>query len=45
MVDSWAEHLRQHGRLTKSDQEVERKMQAFHVGASPPRISHFIGES
>ena len=45
IVDSWAEHERQHGRLTKADREVEKRAQAFHVGASPPKISHLIAES
>ena len=45
IVDSWAEHLRQHARLTKADQEVEDRVQAFHMGAEPPKISHLIAES
>jgi hypothetical protein len=45
IVDSWAEHERQHGRLTKADREVEQRAQAFHQGASPPKISHLIAES
>jgi len=45
IVDSWAEHERQHGRLTKADREVEERAQAFHHGASPPKISHLIAES
>ncbi len=45
IVDSWAEHLRQHGRLTKADREVEDRVRAFHLGASPPKISHLIAES
>lgn len=44
VVDSWGEHARQHGRITKADREVEERMQAFHVGPSPPRISHLIAE-
>jgi len=45
IVDSWAEHLRQHGRLTKADRGVEDRVQAFHLGTSPPKISHFIAEA
>ena len=44
IVDSWAELLRQHGRLTKADREVEDRMTTFHIGASPPKISHLIAE-
>ena len=45
IVDSWAEHLRQHGRLTKADREVEDRVLAFHLGNSSPKISHLIAES
>jgi MFS family permease len=38
---SWAEHLRQHGgRLTGSDQEVERAAQAFADGS--PEVQHLL---
>ena len=42
VTDSWAEHLRQHERITAEDRELERRAQAFHVGGGPPRITHFI---
>ena len=42
IVDSWAEHERQHGRLTKADREVEECVQRFHLGKLPLKISHFI---
>jgi hypothetical protein len=44
IVDSWVEHARQHGRISKADRDVEARVQAFHVGASPPGISHLIAE-
>ena len=44
LIDSWAEHLRQHGRVTKADKDVEDHVMAFHVGAEPPQISHLIAE-
>jgi MFS family permease len=44
VTESWAEHLRQHERITAEDQEAERRAQAFHVGAQPPKITHLIGE-
>ncbi len=38
---SWAEHLRQHGgRLTGSDQEIERAAQACAEG--PPLVQHLL---
>jgi quinol monooxygenase YgiN len=44
MVESWAEHLRQHERITKSDLEIEEKVRAFHTLPDPPMISHFLAE-
>ena len=32
VVESWAEHLRQHERMTVSDRELEAKAFAFHQG-------------
>lgn len=42
LVESWAEHLRQHERVTFADREIEEKAQAFHIGDRPPLISHLI---
>ncbi|HEY1236544.1 MAG TPA: MFS transporter [Candidatus Binatia bacterium] len=42
VVESWAEHVRQHGRVTVADRDVEEVARAFHVGAVPPVISHLI---
>ncbi len=42
VVESWAEHLRQHGRVTVADRDVEEVARAFHVGSQPPVISHLI---
>jgi len=44
IIASWAEHLRQHERITAEDQEAERSAQAFHVGARPPKITHLIAK-
>jgi predicted MFS family arabinose efflux permease/quinol monooxygenase YgiN len=43
--ESWAEHLRQHERATVADRASDEHAQAFHVGATPPLISHFIAAS
>jgi hypothetical protein len=45
MMTSWAEHLRQHERVTVHDREVEDRVRAFHVGPEPVRISHWIDVS
>ena len=42
VIESWAEHLRQHQRVTVSDRDAEERARAFHTGAEPPVISHFI---
>jgi len=44
VTESWGEHLRQHERITAEDRKAEERAQAFHVGAQPPRITHFIAE-
>ena len=44
VTESWAEHLRQHERVTAEDREVEQRAQAFHLGPQPPRITHLIAE-
>jgi quinol monooxygenase YgiN len=42
VVESWAEHLRQHERVTVSDRIAEDRARAFHVGNAPPVVSHYI---
>ncbi|HIA54504.1 MAG TPA: MFS transporter [Candidatus Melainabacteria bacterium] len=42
LVESWAEHMRQHERVTVSDRLVEDKVNSFHVGANPIIVRHFI---
>jgi len=42
VVASWAEHLRQHERMTVSDREVENTALAFHLGPDIPRVTHWI---
>jgi predicted MFS family arabinose efflux permease len=41
-VESWAEHLRQHGRITVADRAIEDRVRAFHIGGNPPAVSHFL---
>jgi len=44
VTDSWAEHLRQHGRVTRADKEIEDNVWTYHIGASPPQVAHLIAE-
>jgi hypothetical protein len=43
VAESWAEHLRQHERITKTDKEIQDRVNTFHVGKTDPVIDHFIG--
>ena len=42
VVASWAEHMRQHERMTVMDREVQNRASAFHIGDAPPVVSHFV---
>ncbi len=42
LVDSWSEHLRQHGRLTVEDLEVTKLTRSFHRGDGPPKVRHML---
>lgn len=40
LVETWAEHLRQHDRATQSDREVEEALRTFYSGRE--RVTHFV---
>jgi hypothetical protein len=40
--DSWAEHLRQHERLTMADRLLEEQALSFHEGDAAPAVSHYV---
>lgn len=42
VVESWAEHLRQHERVTIADQIAEQRVGAFQISDKPPTVSHLI---
>jgi hypothetical protein len=42
LVESWAEHERQHARLTAADRHVEDQIRPFLAGAAPPAVSHLV---
>ena len=44
VTESWGEHLRQHERITAEDRKVEQRVQAFQVGAQPPKTTHLIAQ-
>ncbi|SCW43678.1 MFS transporter [Ancylobacter rudongensis] len=42
MVDSWAEHLRQHHRVSHADADVQAQLRAFHRVERPPVVRHLL---
>ncbi|WP_332743312.1 MFS transporter [Hydrogenophaga sp.] len=42
LVESWAEHLRQHHRVSKADADMQAEAQRFHVGPDKPMVHHFL---
>lgn len=41
-VESWAEHLRQHQRVSKADADLQSELRAFHIGEQLPKVSHYL---
>jgi MFS family permease len=39
---SWLEHLRQHERVTQADKLTQERVNAFHQGDAPPRVTHLL---
>jgi MFS family permease len=44
LVESWAEHLRQHTRITEADRKIEERVFAFHLDDGLPQATHLIAE-
>ena len=42
MVESWAEHLRQHRRVSHADEDLQSEAVRFHVGPEKPVVQHFL---
>jgi hypothetical protein len=42
IAECWAEHLRQHDRVTKADEGVQSAARKFHVGEKRPVVTHSI---
>jgi MFS family permease len=42
MVESWAEHLRQHKRVSNADADLQGKVLAYHNGPEKPVVRHFL---
>jgi len=44
VTESWADHLRQHERVTAETRKIEGRVQALHLGPGPPKTTHLIAE-
>jgi hypothetical protein len=42
VVASWAEHLRQHERVTMADRAIEESAHSRLIPGTEPAVSHFI---
>ena len=42
LVESWAEHLRQHHRVSQADADLQGEALRFHVGPGKPEVHHFL---
>ena len=42
MVESWAEHLRQHKRVSNADADLQAHLLAYHSGTDKPVVRHFL---
>ena len=45
MVESWAEHLRQHRRVSHADADLQGEVLRFHIGPDRPVVRHFLSMS
>ena len=41
-VESWAEHMRQHHRVSKADADIQTEVLRFHQGEHPPVVRHLL---
>ncbi|MEK7947335.1 MFS transporter [Pigmentiphaga sp. YJ18] len=41
-VESWAEHLRQHKRVSKADADIQAEVLHFHRGPERPAVRHLL---
>jgi len=41
-IESWAEHLRQHHRVSRADADIQAEVLRFHQGGTPPVVRHLL---
>jgi hypothetical protein len=44
LVESWAEHMRQHARVTNEDRAVQERIRSFHLGETEPVVTHLVAQ-
>ena len=44
LVESWAEHMRQHARVTGEDRRAQDLARSFHIGSSEPVVTHLVAQ-
>jgi hypothetical protein len=42
LSESWAEHVRQHKRITNTDREADAAIEALQMGSEKPVVRHLI---
>lgn len=42
LVESWAEHLRQHRRVSRADADLQQSAMRWHAGEQPPVVRHLL---
>ena len=42
MVESWAEHLRQHQRFSHAGADLQQEAIRYHQGNLPPKVTHLL---
>ena len=42
LVESWAEHLRQHQRVSHAAADQQAEARRFHIGPEAPVVHHFL---
>jgi MFS family permease len=42
LVESWAEHARQHARVAHVDADLQHELLRFHSGSEAPRVKHLL---
>lgn len=41
-LDSWADHERQHARVSRHDADLQAAVNRYHRGVEPPRVEHYV---